>query len=160
MSSDSENILLTAKDLRKYFPVRGHFLFFKRERQYVKAVDGVTINVPSGKTFAVIGESGCGKTTLARAIAHLTPPTSGEVFFEGQRIGHGTMKGKEIYKKIQIVFQDPGSSLDPTKTIGDSISEPIQGLWGGTESVIKERVLRALRSLAFPKNNYIACLDS
>jgi peptide/nickel transport system ATP-binding protein len=145
MSNDQKQNLLTTKDLRKYFPIRrGINPFSRHERQYVKAVDGISLSVPHGKTIAVVGESGCGKTTLARTIAQLIPPTSGEVLFEEELIGNGAMKGKEVYKNIQIVFQDSDSSLDPRKIIGDIVSEPIRGLLGGTRSSIEEKMLRCL----------------
>src|SRR5690348_7758461 len=148
MPSEPDGSLLTTRDLRKYFPIRKGFSpFSRREGRYVKAVDGVSISIPRGKTVAVVGESGCGKTTLARTIAQLTPPTSGEILLEGRPIGNGGVSHKELYKNIQIVFQDPDSSLDPRKTIADTVSEPIRGLLGGGKAGVEERVMRSLSAV-------------
>ena len=134
--------------MRKYFEInRGINPFSRTERQFVKAVDGVSISVPRGQTIAVVGESGCGKTTLARTIAQLTQPTSGEILFEGEKIGEGRLKGKEFYRNVQIVFQDTDSSLDPRRTVGDTISEPIQGLLGGTKCDVEDKVLSSLTAV-------------
>jgi len=134
MMSDSP--LLRTVDLRKYFPVRkGLSLLSKTAQKYVRAVDGISITIPEGKTLGVVGESGCGKTTLALTIAMLTPPTGGEVYFDGKRIDSGRVDHKSVYREMQVVFQDPDSSLDPHMTIGESIGEPLSGLlgYGGAE---------------------------
>lgn len=147
MANESANILET-RDLKKYFPVRRSLNPFSRsERRYVKAVDGVSISIPRGKTVAIVGESGCGKTTLARTIAQLTAPTSGEIIFDGKLIGGGRETRKEVYKNIQIVFQDPDSSLDPKRTIEDTVGEPVRGLIGGSKSGVQDRVYRSLAAV-------------
>ena len=142
----TENGLLVTKDLKKYFQIRrGLNPFSRAEKRYVKAVDGVSISIPRGKTVAVVGESGCGKTTLARTVAQLVAPTSGEILFEGhdmQKMNH-----KEVYRNIQIVFQDPDSSLDPRRTIADTVGEPIQGLIGGEKAKIEDMVLKSLEAV-------------
>lgn len=112
--------LLEVRDLKKYFPVRRFLL----SKDYVKAVDGVTFDIYKGEIFGVVGESGCGKTTLGRTILLLTKPTGGEIFFEGEDITK--LKGdglKAFRKKAQMVFQDPYSSLNPRYTIFDIIIE-------------------------------------
>ncbi len=144
METDSD--LLVTKDLKKYFQIRRSLNPFSRaERRYVKAVDGVSISIPRGKTVAVVGESGCGKTTLARTVAQLVAPTSGEVLFDGHNLQK--MNHKEVYKNIQIVFQDPDSSLDPRRTIADTVGEPIHGLIGGEKSAIEDMVLKSLEAV-------------
>jgi oligopeptide/dipeptide ABC transporter ATP-binding protein len=148
MQSDNSDDLLVTKDLKKYFPIRRSLNPFSRsEKRYVKAVDGVSITLPRGKTVAIVGESGCGKTTLARTIARLTPPTSGQVLLDGQSIGADNKNVKEIYRKVQIVFQDPDSSLDPKRTIAQTVAEPVRGLLGGSETGVQERVIRSLSAV-------------
>ena len=147
MGSDP-SILLETRDLKKYFPVRKSLNPFSRsEPTYVKAVDGVSIKIPRGKTVAVVGESGCGKTTLARTIAQLTPPTSGEIIFDGREMAYGKTAHRDVYKNIQIVFQDPDSSLDPRRTIEDTVAEPVSGLIGGGREGVRERVMRSLAAV-------------
>jgi len=112
--------LISVRNLKKYFPVR-RFLFAK---DYVKAVDGVTFDIYEGEMFGVVGESGCGKTTLGRTILLLIPPTEGEIYFRGENIlEYDKERLIEFRRKAQIVFQDPYSSLDPRQTIFDIIIE-------------------------------------
>jgi oligopeptide/dipeptide ABC transporter ATP-binding protein len=147
MASESDPVLET-KDLKKYFPIRKSLNPFSRaEKRYVKAVDGVSISIPRGKTVAIVGESGCGKTTLARTVAQLTTPTSGEIIFDGRPMTFGKGARKEIFKNIQIVFQDPDSSLDPKRTIEETVAEPVRGLIGGSKSGVQERVMRSLAAV-------------
>jgi peptide/nickel transport system ATP-binding protein len=142
----TENGLLVTKDLKKYFQIRrGLNPFSRAEKRYVKAVDDVSISIPRGKTVAVVGESGCGKTTLARTVAQLIAPTSGEILFDGHDLQK--MNRKEVYRNIQIVFQDPDSSLDPRRTIADTVGEPIQGLIGGGKAKIEDMVLKSLEAV-------------
>jgi oligopeptide/dipeptide ABC transporter ATP-binding protein len=134
MASEEDTILRTV-DLRKYFRVgRSLNPFSRSPAKFVRAVDGISLKFPRGKTVAVLGESGCGKTTLARVIMTLTPATSGDVFFSGVKIDKAVRR-KELYKNMQIVFQDPDSSLDPRMRVGDSIAEPLQGLTGSQHEV-------------------------
>lgn len=145
MATDIDGLLVT-KNLKKYFQIRRSLNPFSRaQKRYVKAVDGVSISIPRGKTVAVVGESGCGKTTLARTVAQLVPPTSGDILFNGQDMLK--IDRKEAYKNIQIVFQDPDSSLDPRRTIADTVSEPIHGLLGGSKEAIEDMVMRSLSAV-------------
>jgi oligopeptide/dipeptide ABC transporter ATP-binding protein len=140
MASDA---LLRTIDLKKYFAIRKGFNPFSRgEQRYVRAVDGVSIEVAVGKTVGVVGESGCGKTTLAQTISLLTPPTSGEIHFDGKRIPNG--QSKDLYRNMQMVFQDPESSLDPRMKIEDSVGEPLRGLMGYTDAEVKRAVRESL----------------
>jgi oligopeptide/dipeptide ABC transporter ATP-binding protein len=114
--------LLSVRDLRKYFPVRTGL--FGRARGAVRAVDGVSFDLASGETLGVVGESGCGKTTLGRSILRLVEPTSGAVVFDG--IDVLAQKGKALRtlrRQMQIVFQDPFSSLNPRMRIGAIVRE-------------------------------------
>lgn len=117
-------ILMEIKDLKKYFPIKGGI--FGRTVDHFKAVDGVSLQVRRGRTLGLVGESGCGKTTLGRSILRLIEPTSGAIFFEGKDITHlDAQSMREMRRRMQIIFQDPYSSLNPRMTIGDIVTEPM-----------------------------------
>ncbi len=121
----SERPLLEVIGLKKHFPIYGGLL--RRVVGYVYAVDGVSFIISAGETFGLVGESGCGKTTVGRAILRLVPATDGEVFFEGQdvlRAGRKDMQG--LRRQMQIVFQDPFGSLNPRQTAGEIIGAPLK----------------------------------
>ncbi len=113
--------LVEVKNLKKYFPAPGSTLFRKR---YLKAVDDVSFSIDRGETLGLVGESGCGKTTVGRSLLHLYTPTGGEVFFDGEKIVKGDSLNR-FRRRAQLVFQDPYSSLNPRMTVGDIIAEPI-----------------------------------
>jgi peptide/nickel transport system ATP-binding protein len=113
--------LLIVRDLKKYFPVRGGLL--GRKRQFVHAVDGVNFSVPKGKTLSIVGESGCGKSTTARLIAHLIAPDSGSMIFDGDGVAeYGGIGLKEFRRNLQMVFQDSYASLNPRLSITETIA--------------------------------------
>jgi oligopeptide transport system ATP-binding protein len=117
--------LVQVRDLQTHFPIRKGLL--SRTVGYVKAVDGVTFNVEPGKTLGLVGESGCGKTTVGRTILRLIPATAGSVYYKG--MDFFAYRGEELRRlrrQMQIIFQDPVSSLNPRMTIGNIIGEPIQ----------------------------------
>lgn len=117
--------LLEVKDLKKHFPI-SNSIPFKKATQSVKAVDGVNFTVYAGETLGVVGESGCGKSTMARLVNQLIKPTSGIVNFEKENlVGMNPEKLRMMRKKIQMIFQDPYASLDPRKKIGELIAEPL-----------------------------------
>lgn len=116
--------LLEVKDLKVHFPIRGGF--FGRVLSHVKAVDGVSFEVEKGKTYGLVGESGSGKTTTGRAIIGLNDITSGTVSFEGKNITNLRRASKELRKDIQMIFQDPYSSLNPKKRVIDIVAEPLR----------------------------------
>jgi oligopeptide transport system ATP-binding protein len=118
------DIMLEVRDLRKYFPIMKGF--FRREVGKVKAVDGVSLVVKRGETFGLVGESGCGKTTLGRCLLQVIPVTSGKTFFEGEEISFSThLRPKSLSAKMQAIFQDPYSSMNPRQKVKDIIAEPL-----------------------------------
>jgi peptide/nickel transport system ATP-binding protein/oligopeptide transport system ATP-binding protein len=136
------DVLLEVDRLVKYFPVRGGLL--QRTVAQVKAVDDVSFFIRRGETLGLVGESGCGKTTVGRTILRLIPATGGEARFEGKNIfGLNPQQLKKLRKDIQIIFQDPFSSLDPRVPIGESIGEGLV-IHGVPKSERSERVADAL----------------
>lgn len=144
------NILVTTH-LKKYYPIRKSFNPFSREgAKFIHAVDDVSIVVPRGKTLAILGESGCGKTTLARALTMLSPPTEGEIVFNGETIAEGSksrVHSRKLYRDMQMVFQDPDSSLDPRLKVRDLVAEPCKGLLGVSRSDVNEMVAKSLKAV-------------
>jgi len=121
---NSKMSLLEVKNLKVHFPVK-HGLF-SRQRDYVKAVDDVSLSIEPGETLGLVGESGCGKTTLGRAIIRLLKPTSGNVLLEGEDLtGLNGARLRSLRRKLQIIFQDPYSSLNPRQRVGDIIGEAL-----------------------------------
>ena len=133
-------ILLQVKNLKKYYPVRTGFV----KKTDLKAVDDVSFFVRKGETLGIVGESGCGKTTLGRTVLRLEEPTSGDIIYENESIIGKDMK--EYRKKMQIVFQDPYASLDPRKTVSDLIGEAmdLQKLCSSKDER-RERVLELMK---------------
>jgi oligopeptide transport system ATP-binding protein len=126
----SERHFLDVKNLVKHFPIRTPGIFFKKQVGVIHAVDGISFSVDKGTTFGLVGESGCGKTSTARAILYLDPPTSGKTYLDGEDVGE-VFKSKnkneilELRRKMQYVFQNPYASLDPRMTVADIIMEPL-----------------------------------
>ncbi len=133
MEPSQPSPLLQVEGLSKYFPVsRG--VLFRREVGVARAVDGVTFTIPSGTSFGLVGESGCGKSTIGRMMVRLLTPTGGRVLFEGQDIA--AIQGGDLHamrRHVQMIFQDPFGSLDPRMRVGDIIAEPMDnhGLYRG-----------------------------
>ena len=111
--------LVEVRGLKLYFPVAAGFM----KTAMLKAVDDVSFTIGRGETLGLVGESGCGKTTVGRALLHLYKPTAGEVIFDGKKVDRSTMS--EFRRRAQMVFQDPYSSLNPRMTVGDIVAEPI-----------------------------------
>ena len=150
----SQEPILKVENLRTWYPLRKGV--FGRTYDYIKSVDDVSFDVYPGETLGLVGESGCGKTTLGRSILRLVEPTSGNVIFEGRDITKLNNKElREYRKQAQIVFQDPYSSLNPRICVGDSIAEPM--LVHGIEKDAKkrrERVCRLLEEVGLEAAHY------
>jgi oligopeptide/dipeptide ABC transporter ATP-binding protein len=139
MSKTDDDTLLQVKDLVKYFPVKSTGFFQKKE--YVHAVDGVSLTVKRGQTFGIVGETGSGKSTLGRSIARLCDITSGTIVFDGKDISRSSQRQmRPLRREIQMIFQDPMGSLNPRRRVGSIIGDPfaIHGLASGSER--KKRV--------------------
>ena len=116
--------ILEVRGLQTYFPVTAGIL--QRTVAHVRAVDGVDLTIKQGETLGLVGESGCGKTTLGRSILRLIEPTAGQVLFKGEdltRFGAGEMR--RVRRDMAMIFQDPYASLDPRQTVGDIVGEPL-----------------------------------
>lgn len=119
---DNSEIAVDIKNLKKYFPVKSKTMF--GPKHFVKAVDGVNFQIRKGETFGLVGESGCGKTTLGRTILRLEEPTAGEIYINGREISDVPQRKLRPFRPtMQIIFQDPYSSLDPKQTVGQIIGE-------------------------------------
>ncbi|WP_139925070.1 ABC transporter ATP-binding protein [Hymenobacter sp. DG01] len=147
--------LLQVENLNVYFPIRKGF--FNRTKEFVRAVDGVSFDIYPGETVGLVGESGCGKTTLGRTLLRLVEPTSGSILFEG--VDLATLPADQLRRKrreFQMVFQDPYAALNPMMTVGEAIREPMQvhGV-GGTRQQQKDRVLELLRTVGLRDEHYL-----
>ena len=141
--------LLTVTDLQKWFPVRKGLLI-ERTVDHVKAVDGVSFEIAEGQTLGLVGESGSGKSTTGYCVLQLLKPTDGSVRFMGQELttmGHGDLR--EMRKEMQIVFQDPYSSLNPRMTVGNIVGEPMLVHDQGTRRSREARVRDLLETVGF-----------
>ena len=136
--------LLAVRDLKVHFPIRGGLL--GRPVGWIKAVDGVDLDIAVGQSVALVGESGCGKSTLGAAILGMQRPTSGTISFEGKPIVHGEAASlRALSRDVQIVFQDPVSALNPKLTVGESIAEPLAIHGVGNAKQRKQRVGELLK---------------
>ena len=155
MSENEKKKLLEIKDLKIYYPIKG-----KRDAEgkpaYVKAVDGVTFDVYENETFGLVGESGCGKSTTGRTVVRLNKPTAGSVTFEGHDLfaKMNRQQNMDLTQKIQIIYQDPYSSLDPRFTVGRCIEEPLIVHHMGNKEERRARVLQLMHDVGLREEVY------
>jgi len=124
-AANDDDVMIEVRDLKTWFPVRKGL--FQRTAGHVRAVDGVSFKIKRGETLALVGESGCGKTTVGKTILRLVPATAGQVLYNGDDVlGMGPKALLEARKKLQIIFQDPASSLDPRMFVRDIIGEGLR----------------------------------
>jgi len=146
--------ILEVEKLKVWYPINRSV--FKKNKTYVKAVNDVSFKLFKGETLGLVGESGCGKSSLGRAILQLNKPTAGSVKFKGQELTNmGSSNLRKLRKEIQIIFQDPYSSLNPKQRVGDAISEPL--LWHGivrTKKDAKERTIELLNKVGLKDQHY------
>ncbi len=140
MRDTGHTYLLRVENLKTYFPIKKGLL--RRTAGYVKAVDGVSFGIEKGQTLGLVGESGCGKTTVARSIVRLVPATAGKVLFEQRDIlSAEAAELRRLRSQISLIFQDPYGSLNPRMTIGNIVGEPLKIHKGVTGSELTERVV-------------------
>ena len=150
----SEAPLLEVTDLVKHFPIKSG-VFIDREVARVRAVDGVSFTLHEGETLGLVGESGCGKSTVCRAILQLVTPTSGSVRFAGQEmVGRSPRELRPLRREIQMIFQDPFASLNPRKRVGQIIGDPLElhGVARGAE--LKRKVQELLERVGLQAEHY------
>ena len=149
--------LLAIKDLKVHFDLGGGTFWDKLSggnnvKRVVKAVDGVTLDIFSGETLGLVGESGCGKTTLGRAILRLTEPTDGQVLFRNRDLAHlSSRETREHRRYLQIIFQDPYASLNPRMTVGQIIKEPLDTFRLATGREAQSRVQELMEMVGLSK---------
>jgi len=144
--------MLEVRDLRKYFPVRSKLL--KRRIGWIKAVDGVSFEVQKGEIFGVVGESGCGKTTLGKTILGILHPNGGTVVFKGRDLTNLSLKSSQpMRKELQYVYQDAGASLDPWWVVGRTLREPLVIHAKLSKQKMDERVRAILKAVGLKEEH-------
>jgi oligopeptide/dipeptide ABC transporter ATP-binding protein len=154
MAVEAGNELLVVDDLKKHFPItRG--IVFQKQVASVKAVDGVSFTVNKGETLGVVGESGCGKSTMARCVMRLLDPTGGRIVFDGRDITHlSRVEMRPIRRELMMIFQDPYASLNSRKRVGFIVAEALEVHKLGTPAEIKRRVQELLEVVGLNPEHY------
>jgi oligopeptide/dipeptide ABC transporter ATP-binding protein len=142
--------VLEVRDLKKHFPI--HKGFFQRTAGHVYAVDGVSFSIRDGETLGLVGESGCGKSTVGRVILRLIEPTGGAILLDGRDITHLKKAELRPYRRqMQIIFQDPFSSLDPRMSAGDIVAEPLRVHRVGARADVRKKVAQLFERVGLRK---------
>jgi peptide/nickel transport system ATP-binding protein/oligopeptide transport system ATP-binding protein len=149
---DGDDGLLVAENVRKYFPITGGI--FRRHVGDVKAVDGVSFSLKRGETLGLVGESGCGKSTLGKTLVQLHDATDGSIYLDGEDITEAPKNRlRELRRDVQIIFQDPGSSLNPRMTVSDLITEPMRALTDWDKAKRQERLYELIEEVDLQENH-------
>jgi oligopeptide transport system ATP-binding protein len=149
MAETNDNNLITLDALQVYYRLGGGLF---REAKYVKAVDGVTLDIRKGETLGLVGESGCGKSTLGKAILRLTEPTGGRVLYNGKDLAHLPQSAmREQRKHLQMIFQDPYASLNPRMNVGQIVGEPIRTFGLANGKSVSERVEELMETVGLSR---------
>jgi oligopeptide/dipeptide ABC transporter ATP-binding protein len=151
--ADSADVLLRVENLVKYFPVKSGGFF--KQREYVHAVDDVSLTVRRGETFGIVGETGCGKSTLGRSIARLHDITSGQIVFDGEDISRWSQRRmRPLRREIQMIFQDPIGSLNPRRRVGSIIGDPFAIHRTATGTERRRRVQELMERVGLNPEHY------
>ncbi|MDR7240000.1 ABC transporter ATP-binding protein [Neobacillus drentensis] len=150
--TETQQKLIEVKNLKKYFPLKTSM--FSKNKQVVKAVDDVSFHIYKGETFGLVGESGCGKSTLGRTLNRLYDPTGGEILFDGKNIANLTSKELQPYRKrMQMIFQDPYSSLNPYMNVEEIIDEPLEIHTSLSKNERREVIIDMLEKVGLKKGD-------
>jgi len=149
LENPTEDLLIEGRHLKTYFRIRrGMIRDLVEKKSYVHAVDDVSFKIRRGETFGLVGESGCGKTTLGRTLIRLVEPTEGELLFDGRKVfDMGPEDLRALRKELQIIFQDPFASLNPRKTVHQIVVRPLETHQRVVRSQIKHQVLDLLEKV-------------
>ena len=152
MTDENKIPLIAVENMKKYYPVKGGII--THTTGYVKAVDGVSFDIPKGQTLGLVGESGCGKSTIGRQLVGLETPTEGKIYYNGcdlSAIRKNKKQMQQIRTKLQMVFQDPYSSLNPRKHIFEILAQPMLYHHISTKGTVEQDILKILDMVGLPR---------